>query len=37
MEREYKQGEWQAEGEGDTGSSQNREPHAELDPRTLGS
>ena len=36
-EREHKQGEWQAEGEGDAGSPLSREPDAGFDPRTLGS
>ena len=34
-EREYKQGEWQAEGEGEAGSLPSRGPDAGLDPRTL--
>ena len=29
--------EWLVEGEGEAGSPQSREPHAGLDPRTLGS
>ena len=36
-EHEHEQGEKGAEGEGEAGSSLNREPHAGLDPRTLGS
>jgi len=31
------QGEWQADGEGEAGSPLSREPHAGLNPRTLGS
>jgi len=37
FEREHKQGEWQAEGEGEAGSPLNREPDVGLDPRTPGS
>ena len=34
--REHKQGEQQAEGEGEAGSLLSREPNAGLDPRALG-
>ena len=34
---EHKQGEWQAEGEGEAGSSLSREPYVDSDSRTLGS
>jgi len=37
IEREHKQGEQQAEGEGGTDSPPSREPNAGLDPRTPGS
>ena len=36
-EKEHKQGEQQAEGEGEADFLLSREPNAELDPRTLGS
>ena len=36
-EREHKQGDWQAEEEGEADSPPNREPNAELHPRTLES
>jgi len=36
-ERENKQGELQAEGEGKAGSRLSREPNAGFNPRTLGS
>ena len=36
-ERNYKQGEWEAKGEGEADSSLSREPHAGIHPRTLGS
>ena len=36
-EREHKQGELQAEAEGEADSLPNREPDAGLDPRTPGS
>ena len=36
-EREHKQGEQQAEGEGETGFPQSREPDTGLNPKTLGS
>jgi len=36
-EIEHKQGEQQAEGEGEAGSLLSREPYVGLDPRTLGS
>ena len=35
--REHKQGEQQAEGEGEAGSLLTREPDVGLEPRTLGS
>jgi len=35
-EREHKQGEQQAEGEGEAGSPPSREPDVGLDPRTPG-
>ena len=35
--RRHKQGEWQAEGEGEAGSLLSREPDVGLDPRTLRS
>jgi len=35
--REYKQGEWQTEGEGEAGSPLSRGPDSGLDPGTLGS
>ena len=34
-EREHKQREWQADGEGEAGSPCRREPDVGLDPRTL--
>ena len=34
-EREHKQEEWQAEGEGEAGFLLSREPNVGLDPRTL--
>ena len=36
-EREHKQGDWQAEGEGETDSLLSREPNVGLSPRTLRS
>ena len=37
FDREHKQGERQAEREGEAGSPLSREPNVGLDPRTLGS
>ena len=36
-QRDHKQGEWQAEVEGEADSLLNRKPDAGLNPRTLGS
>ena len=35
-ERENKQGEWQADGEGEEGSPSSRKPDVGLDPKNLG-